>query len=249
MRFRFIDLILFILLFIFVAAFPVDYIPVSYTYKLLILIGLRSLLLGYYIYIIIKNRVKIFGIANIKNLLLCTPFLLIGASNFIATWIDGEFIGITMEPLTFAFLSILTLITAITEEIIFRLIIHNALFLASSIKRIFASAGIFALLHLVNMFNVASIDALVTVLLQVAYTFGVGLLLGVFYEYSHSLTGAVVLHFAFNFFNQTLLTYVGGIPSNTSMYLTAIVISVVVGAYAALITFFIFRKYNRYYRA
>ena len=54
MRFKFTDILLYVLLFIFVAAFPVDLINVSDNWKLLITIGLRCLLLGFYIYIIIK---------------------------------------------------------------------------------------------------------------------------------------------------------------------------------------------------
>ena len=249
MRFNYRDLLLFVLIFIFVAAFPVDLLPITYPYKLLVLIGLRLMLLGYYVYIIAKNRIKIFGIANIKNLLLCVPFVLISFSNIIATSIDGEFVGITEEPLVMAFATTLTLLTAITEEIIFRLFIQNALYRASSIKRIFASAGIFALMHLLRMVNVSSVDALVTVLLQTVYTFGLGLLLGVLYEYSHSLTGAIILHFCFNFFNETLFLYLGCAPSNLAYYLTALATGVVVGLYAFLITWLIFRKYDRYYRA
>ena len=249
MRFRYSDLLIFILLFVFVAAFPIDLIPVSYTYKLLILIGLRLMILAYYIYIIIRNRIKIFGIANIKNLLLCIPFYLVAFSNLIATAIDGEFLGATLEPLAMVFYSILTLLIAITEEIVFRLIIHNALYRTSSIKRILASAGIFAAMHLLNMVNVSSVDALVSVLLQTVYTFGLGILLGIMYEYSHSLLGCVMLHFAFNFFNQTLFIYLNCAPSQLSYYLTAVVTAVIVGVYAALITIFIFRKHDRYYRS
>ena len=59
MRFRFYDLLLFALLFVFVAAFPVDLIPVDLTYQLLVRIGLRALLLTFYIYLIVKNKMKI----------------------------------------------------------------------------------------------------------------------------------------------------------------------------------------------
>ena len=249
MRFKYSDLLLFILIFVFVAAFPVDLLPIDYAYKLLVLIGLRLMLLSYYIYIIIKWRIKIFGVENIKNLLFCIPFVLIGFSNIIATKIDGTFGPIVTEPLVMVFLSILTLLTAITEEIIFRLFIQNALYRTSSVKRIFASAGIFALMHLLRMVNVSSIDALISVLLQTVYTFGLGLLLGVLYEYSHSLVGAIILHFCFNFFNDTLFTYLNCNPSTLSYYLSAVGTAIIVGIYALLITIFIFRKYNRYYRS
>lgn len=249
MRFRYNDLLLFILIFVFVAAFPIDLIPVEYAYKLLILIGLRLLMLSYYIYIIIKWRIKIFGIANIRNLLLCIPFFIVSFSNLIATSIDGEFLGPIVTPMVMAFTTILTFISAVTEEIVFRLFIHNALYRTSSLKRILASAGIFALMHLLRMVNVSSVDALVSVLLQVVYTFGLGILLGIMYEYSHSLSGCVLLHFVFNFCNETLVVYLNARTSDISYYLTALVLTVVVGGYAAAILFLVFRKYNLYYRS
>ena len=248
MRFRFSDLLLFILVFIFVTAFPVDLIPVSYFYQLLIKIGLRLILLTYYIYIIVRNRMKIFGVANLLNLLLCVPFVLISFSNMTASAIDGGFNGVNEETNIFVANVIMTLLIAISEEIVFRLFIHNALYNTSSIKRIFASAGIFALMHLLNIVNVRYVEALVSVLLQTVYTFGLGLLLGILYEYSHSLTGAVILHFCFNIFNQTLYLYLGGYCSNIAFYLTAVGYAVIVGTYAALITIFYYRKYNIYYR-
>ena len=249
MRFRFSDLLLFVLLFIFVAAFPVDLIPVRLFFQILIKIGLRLLLLAYYIYIIIRNRMKVFGIANIINVLLCIPFVLISFSNITASLIDGGFIGVIEETDVFIANVILTLLIAISEEIVFRLFIHNSLYNTSSIKRIFASAGIFALMHLLNIVNVRYLDTLITVLLQTVYTFGLGLLLGVLYEYGHSLIAAIVLHFCFNFFNENLYEYLGGYCSNMSFYLTAIGYTIVVGTYAVLITMFYFRKYNIYYRS
>ena len=248
MRFRFSDLLLFVLIFIFVAAFPVDLIPVSLFYQLLIRIGLRLMLLAYYIYIIIKNKMKVFGVANIINVLLCIPFVLISFSNITASLIDGGFSGINEETNVFIAKVIMTILIAISEEIVFRLFIHNSLYNTSSIKRIFASAGIFALMHLLNIVNVRYLGALVTVLLQTVYTFGLGLLLGILYEYGHSLLGAILLHFCFNFFNETLYEYLGGYCSNMSFYLSAVGFAIVVGIYALLITVFYFRKYGIYYR-
>nr|MCR4911470.1 hypothetical protein [Bacilli bacterium] len=112
MRFRFSDLLLFILIFIFVAAFPVDLIPVAPIYQLAIIVGLRGLLVAYYIYIIIKYRIKVFGIANIKNLLLCLPFFLVAASNMIAAGIDGGFNGVFDSPWVLVLNTIYTLFIA-----------------------------------------------------------------------------------------------------------------------------------------
>ena len=250
MRFSFSDLLLFILLFVFVAAFPVDLIPVDLTYQLLIQIGLRLLLLTFYIYLIIKNRMKIFGMASWRNILLCVPFLLAAFSNIIACSIDGSYLGMIVSPQIVILLSIHTLLIAISEEIIFRLFIHNALSRTSSIKRIFGSAGIFALMHLLNLVNVSSVGSLVTVLVQTVYTFGLGLLLGFLYEYGHSLSMCVVLHFVFNMMNSIIYGYVlGGVAGDLAYYLTAVVIAVILGAYVFCLYRFYFDKLDKYFRS
>ena len=249
MRFSFYDLLIYALLFVFVIAFPVDLIPVSFLYQQVIRIGLRLLLLIYFAYIIYKNRIKIFGIANKLNLLFCVPFVAVAFSNLIAASIDGGFIPNTYSDSLFAVNIVSTFIQVIIEEIVFRLFIHNSLVNTSSIKRIFGGAAIFALCHLLNIINVRTLDALVTVLVQVVYTFGLGILLGFLYEYSHSLLGAIGLHFAFNFFNTVLYENLGGHASTLAFYITAVVIGVVVGIYTFLIYQFKFRKFERYYRS
>ena len=250
MRFSRSDLLLFILLFIFVAAFPVDLIPVVLTYQILIRIGLRGMLLAFYIYLIIKNRIKIFGMASWRNILLCAPFLLATVSNIIAASIDGGFTGMLMSPIDLTLFSILTLMIAMSEEIIFRLFIHNALSGTSSIKRIFGSAGIFALMHLLNLVNVSSVSTLVAVLVQTLYTFGLGLLLGFLYEYGHSLSMCMVLHFLFNMLNTTIYLYVlGGNAGDLAYYLTAVVIAVVLGIYVFLLYRLYFDKLDKYFRS
>lgn len=250
MRIKFSDLLLFILLFIFVAAFPVDLINVDLEYKILIQIGLRVLLLVFYIYLIIKNRMKIFGMANLMNILMFLPFLLACFSNMIASSIDGGFSGVQYSPTIIALYSLLMLVVALSEEIVFRLFIHNSLAGASSIKRIFASAGIFALMHLLNLVNVASVNALVTVLVQTVYTFGLGILLGFLYEYGHSLSICVLFHFAFNMLNEVIYLYVmGGYAGELAFYLTAITIGVIIGIYTFLIYKFYLSKFDRYFRS
>ena len=249
MRFKTSDLLLFVLLFIFVAAFPVDLIKVELTYQILIQIGLRGLLLTFYIYLIVKNKIKIFGMASWRNILLCLPFLLACFSNIIASSIDGEFLGSSIKTIDVVLLSIYTLMIAISEEIIFRLFIHNALSRTSSIKRIFGSAGIFALMHLLNLVNVSTVGALVTVLVQTVYSFGLGLLLGFLYEYGHSLSACVILHFLFNMMNEVIYIYVlGGTAGELAFYLTAVVIAVVLSVYIVLLYKLYFDKLDKYFR-
>lgn len=249
MRFRFSDLLIFILLFIFVAAFPIDLIKVAPIYQKLILVGLRSLLIAYYVYIIVRNRIKIFGIANLKLLLFAIPLTLACASNLIAYAIDGVNLGSVMSSEEFVVSLLLSLVTAIGEEIVFRLFIHNSFGNFSSVKRILFSSLIFALMHLINVVNVTTVEALVSILIQVVYTFGLGILLGSMYEYGHSLLVCVIFHFAFNALNKDLIAYLGLASSDLSFYLTAGVIAVILGLYLILLYNLYLKKISNYFRS
>ena len=248
MRFRLTDILIFTLLFIFVIAFPVDRFDIAPIYKLVIQIGLRLLILAYYIYIFIRARYNIFKFYNWKRLLLFTPFLLASFSNLIASGIDGGYGGyITMDGAYFALLIIFHLLVAILEEFLFRLIIQSSLVNANSLKRIFVSAAIFALFHLLNIVNIASIEGLVTVLIQVLYNFGLGILLGFIFEYSYSILGCVFVHFSFNFFNTVLFEYLNCECSQFTFYMTAVVIAVVLAIYTFFIYRFVLIRNQRYF--
>lgn len=181
---------------------------------------------------------------------MCLPFLLATVSNIIASSIDGGFTMVSLSPILVGLYSLLIFLIAVSEEIVFRLFIHNSLSNTSSLKRIFGSAGIFALMHLLNLVNVSTVGALVSVLVQTVYTFGLGLLLGFLYEYGHSLTSCVVLHFTFNMLNRVIYNYVlGGYSSNIAFYLTAVVIGVILGVYIFLLYKLYLSKLDRYFRA
>lgn len=249
MKFRFSDLLIFSLLFIFIAAFPVDLFHIEDTYKLLIQISLRLLILIYYVYICFVNRINIFKFQNLKRSLLFLPFLLACFSNLIAFGLDGgKTIGITMSSGYLSLFIIYHFLVAVVEEFLFRMFIQSALIKVGSIKRIIYGAAIFALFHLLNMVNISTVDGLITVLLQVAYNFGLGILLGFVYEYTYSLPACIFLHFSFNFFNTVLYRYMGCVTSNFAFYMTALVISVVLIIYIFLVYWFILRRNDRYFK-
>jgi len=248
MRMKFTDILILALLFIFVIAFPTDLIPVSNTYRLLIQISLRLLILIYYIYICYTNRINIFKFYNWKRILLFTPFLLASFSNLIAAGIDHGYSGqIMYSDAYFSLLILYHFLGAIVEEFLFRLFIQRALVNASSIKRILVSAAIFALFHLLNIVNISSVEGLVTVAIQVVYNFGLGILLGFLYEYSYSLPACITLHFSFNFFNTVLFQYLGCECSQFTFYMTAVVIAVILAAYTFVIYRFVLSKNQRYF--
>ena len=250
MKFRISDLLIFALLFIFVAAFPVDLFHISATYKLLIQISLRLLILFYYIYICFVNRINIFKFSNLKRLLLFVPFLLACFSNLIAFGLDGaNSIGATMSDGYLSLLIIYHFLVAIVEEFLFRFFIQNALVRVGSVKRIIYGAAMFALFHFLNIVNISTVDGLVNVLIQVAYNFGLGILLGFIYEYTYSLPACIMFHFAFNFFNTVLYQYMGCVTSDFAFYMTAFVIALVLAVYTFLIYWFVLRRNDRYFSA
>lgn len=250
MKYRLIDILLFALVFVFVNAFPVDLLPLDIIGQLAVRIALRFVLLLYYIYTLWRFRINIFKFANYKRVLLFMPFLLVCVSNIVAAAIAGlQFEVGQIDPLYISLLVLYHLVGVIVEEFLFRLFIQNSLIFASSLKRIFASAGIFALFHLINIVNVSSVDALANVAIQVVYSFGLGLLLAMIYEYTYSIPACIVFHLIFNILNLVLVKDVYGleIPVLT-YYLTAVVAGLIVGIYAVLIYIFVLKRNDRYFR-
>lgn len=249
MRFRFVDLLLFALLFIFINSFPIDLITTDELTRLLIRIGLRVLLLGYDIYVIWRNRINIFKFANYRNVGLFLPFVLICFSNIIAASIAGLNFGVSVNSVMLPLIIIYYLLGVILEEFLFRFFIQNSLNNVSSVKRIFGSAAIFALFHLINIVNISQVSQLISVLIQVVYAFGLGLLLALIYEYTYSLPVCIIFHFLFNFFNTVMVENIFhlAIPE-AYYYLTAVVIVAIVGIYALLIYLFVLKRNDRYFR-
>ena len=248
MKFRFLDILLFALLFIFVGSFPVDLLNISSFYRLLIQIGLRFLLVLYYIYILWSYRINIFKFANYRNGLLFLPFVLVCFSNLIAAGISGANFASGSSIKFLILVIIYHLLGVICEEFLFRLFIQNSLVNASSLKRIFASAGIFALFHLLNLVNVSNVNALIGVLIQVGYSFFLGLILALIFEYTYSLPLCIGFHFIFNFFNLIFVENIYSIIlSDAAKYLTAIVIGVVAVIYGVILYIFVLTRNERYF--
>ena len=251
MRFRFLDLFLFALLFIFVNSFPVDLLPIAPIWQLTLQICFRALLLGYDIYLLWKFRINIFKFANYKRGLLFLPFILICFSNIIAAGIAGREFVLLADQTFLPLIILYHLLGVIIEEFLFRLFIQSSLVFASSIKRIVVSASIFALFHFLNIVDVSSVSGLIDVLTQVVYAFGLGLLLGFIYEYTYSIPLCIGFHFMFNFFNTIFVRHIYSInfiDAELTFYLTSVVVGVIVGVYALLIYLFVLKKNERYFR-
>jgi len=241
MKLKLIDLLIYLLLFIFIVSLPVDLLNLPIDYELDILIGVRAALLIFFIYIIWKNKIKVFEKPLFKEILLFLPFFLICFNNFIASFINGGF-----EPLSdgyILFLEIfLCLISAVLEEIIFRLFIQNFLENKTPLARILLSAAIFALFHFINAVNVRSVVAFINVLFQVVYTFGLGLAIAFIYEYSRSFITVVLMHFFFNLFNDVLYGFLQGFSSNLVFIFTSVIMALLAVSYGVVLYLTKFKK-------
>lgn len=242
MKLNLIDVLIYLLLFIFVVCLPIDLLKTGIVVELIIKISVRLILLLFYFYIIHKREGNIFYRLTFKEFILFLPFFIICFSNIFASLIDGGFNYVKTDGVVLFLGIVLCLFTALLEEIVFRFFIHSSLVEHKPIPRILLSALIFGLCHLVNLANVRSVDALLNVLLQMVYTFGLGLVLGFVFEFSHSLILVTILHFCFNLFNDVLYSFFGGYTSDIAFILTAVVISLLVVLYTLFLYFKKFKK-------
>lgn len=131
------------------------------------------------------------------------PFLILCFSNFFVIFYNKWQVDFDINHYEFWFNLILCIPNVILEEFIFRyLIMYEFANHTSKIKAIFYSALIFGGVHILNISSLASIPI---VLVQVVYTFGIGLVVGLLYSKSdNNLIYPMIFHMFFNIFNDIL---------------------------------------------
>lgn len=240
------DSMLLTFLLILVIAFPVDYFITDTLSYYLVQIGLRLLLLIYYYFSIRRSGRRVYGDENWKEIAILSPVFLICVSNIILCAIYPTSVSFNGINKIFALEIVLDLLTAIVEEILFRLIFHNALRISNRLVRIIASAGIFAAFHALHFF--AYFDP--TIFIQVGYTFGLGIVLGFLMEYGNSVFMCMGLHFLYNAVNGTLFSYIFMMSNPQQLpvyYYVNIGVAAVVAIYLLIIFLVRYRKVNRLY--
>ncbi len=181
--------------------------------------------LGFLVFLILFGYVAIGKVRRMPLLFL--PFFLAPFSNILALAIGGSF--------SFAFSSydllrlFLLPLGVFIEEIIFRdLALKGREGKKERIEWLFISSLLFGLSHLSGGLSVSS-------LLQVAYTFGLGLLCGLLYLEGGGFYPSFVLHLLFNLFNNEVYRWVYGSVSDIAYYAVNIGVAVIVGAYFAFV--------------
>lgn len=234
-RNNFSDICIILLLYIAVSAIPFDKIFVNLgwlTFTLQIVMQVIYLVFVWW-YLKTKTELNVeVGKINVRNSLILLPTLVACFSNLIYLLVSKEIATFTFGE-TQIFSIVLLGIKALNEEIIFRLALLNNMEGESKIKNIFLSALFFSAMHIVNLVNGISLG----VFLQILYTFGLGLLLGVIFYLTKSIIPCIVLHAMFNIVNSAIF---GGfyIDGNVTTYiLTNLGVALFVGIYVLFILF------------
>ena len=179
-----------------------------------------------------------------KRDLVFSPFILLSFTNFIVIFANQEIMNIKIDYksiiLNFGF----CLLTAVFEEILFRFVLIKEFHKTNNnLLTIIYSAISFGAIHLLN---IGSISSILPSLAQVAYTAFLGLILGLIYLFTNNLIYPIVLHFCFNFFNNTLVTALYPLKWNLNFFLINIAIGILIFIYAYIIFKFFDKKEDLY---
>jgi membrane protease YdiL (CAAX protease family) len=183
-----------------------------------------------------KSNLK-FSIGKIvwRPFLLLLPALVVCFSNY--------FLGLFV-PLNFVydhliwFDFLITITVVLNEETIFRGLIQKYIPIKRRLFRIVAASGVFSLFHIFNFF--ASMNPFDLII--IVYTFGLGLLLGIFYEFTNSLIPPMICHLLFNIFNNDLFVlFLKNIKISTFVLVNCAVALIAI-IYICLIYIFYLRK-------
>lgn len=169
-----------------------------------------------------------------KKYLYFLPFILICFTNFIIVFINKDIINHSYNELDLIFDIILCIPNVLVEEFIFRyLILYELNHNVSEFRAILFSALIFGGIHI---FNITSLSVIPIVLLQVLYTFGIGLILGLVYTKSKcNIIYPIILHLVFNVFNDILVTNLFILSWNLNFFLVNIIVTIIIGLYSVFI--------------
>ena len=177
------------------------------------------------------NNIKIKPIT--KNDLKIIPLLLLCCSNLFVSMAQKTTINNNID----LFIIISGLITSIgvgiVEELLFRSqVLDEFIKHKTKFQSLIYSSLIFGSVHLLNISSIGSIP---TTLVQVGYTFFLGMVLGIIYLISNNIILPIIYHILFNFINDTLIIELFQIKWDTIFFLVNIGIGIVVSIYALLI--------------
>ena len=237
------DFIIIVLAFIVVATFPYTQIikdrPFWSTFA--VICGYFLLICLIFLFLKFKSNIQIERPAYKPMYgFLFLPIIFVCGSNFFYLIFFPDIIDPTFDG-QFYLKIVLHLLVAITEEVIFRGLLQSNLRIQNKLLKIVVTAFIFALFHFIPFFT--SFDP--STLIIPVYTFGLGIILGMIYEYTGCLSICIGFHFLFNFLNKVL--FVASTGSNDIQYGAFILVNIIVSLFAivylaSLYSFHLYRE-------
>ena len=101
----------------------------------------------------------------------------------------------------------------------------------SKLQSLIYSSLIFGSVHLLNISSLGSIPI---ILVQVGYTFFLGMILGIIYLSSKNILLPIIFHILFNFINDILVIELFPIKWDITFFLVNILVGIIVSLYSLL---------------
>ena len=230
---EFYSVILLILIYLLFVSIPFSMFIKNETVVYILNISMRALFIPFFfIYVKKENLLSLnkpeFKLVDFKYM----PFLLLTVSNLIVSLIS-KFEMLEVSNIEIIKSLVLSAFIAFNEELVFRVVVCKELIVTQTrFKTILFSSIVFGLVHLLNINSLGSIPY---VLLQVVYSFGIGLILSLIYTQSYNFVYIFMLHFLFDFLNGFLISDLFELEYNFVFFIVNISIGVMIGLYALLI--------------
>ena len=207
------------------------YYAISICLKLVYIVFLYFYIHKYHTYFLEYNRPR-------KRWLWLLPLLLLPFSNIIVGIASGTYLSLaTSSAFYVVFLAIIEqLLIVIVEELIFRVIFFNYMKHVMTLPQaILLSALLFGLTHLFNL----EMGNLPAVLLQVVYSFVLGIILALILHFTHNIVVPIVFHFLFNVINGLIVYLLFALEYGVIYF----VVNIGIGVLSLLYSFFLYRRF------
>lgn len=233
------DFLLLFFIYLLVSSFPWNHL-IADSYLSLSLKLLTGVIFTIAVLVFLRFRYPLQKrVVSFKSLILFLPFFLIIFSNLASSLFVATPKGIE-SPGYLALKILATIVFAVSEELLFRrMLLPLLVSRLSETKSIFLSSLVFSLLHFLNLLDGT---AFWSVLLQVLYTFGIGLILAMMYLYGNSLLLAIIFHACFNVFQNDIFVALYPDYAYTGMRIWITAIAAIFALGYGLFIYFRFRK-------
>ena len=237
---KLLDTLILILIDIGISCLPFDLFGITGTLQLIFQILGQFLIFFLFRLVLKKSPLKFKERTyNRTNMIFFIPVFILCFSNFFNLLNPANYIEFSFS-IDLVLALALSFCVAFNEEYLFRsVIIDNIESSEKPIVKVVISASIFAACHLTVFFSTFNpID-----LIQVVYTFGLGIVLGLMYVYGECLWYCVLFHFAYNAINGNLAETWVKYPTIDYLYfLINALVGLVIAAYLFTIYFLKLKK-------